>query len=66
MIDSIMRSQQKALDELRMESEELYQEAIKPDMHLLPFNSAGPVSTPPIDNYESPDGEYINITKKFD
>ncbi|XP_012538009.1 39S ribosomal protein L40, mitochondrial isoform X2 [Monomorium pharaonis] len=65
-IDSIFYSQQRALDELRAESEELYQEAIQMDFELLPYMAKGPLKTPPIKNYDSPDGEYINLTKKFD
>ncbi|GLV40523.1 mitochondrial ribosomal protein L40 [Carabus blaptoides fortunei] len=65
MIDRICASQQKALDELRKESEELYQEAIQIDARLLPFIARGPVSTPPIINYDSPDGDYNDITKKW-
>lgn len=66
LIDRILQSQQKALSELRKESEELYQEAIQKDLNLLPFTANGPVSTPPIENYDSPDGEYIDISKKWD
>ncbi|EZA57866.1 hypothetical protein DMN91_002756 [Ooceraea biroi] len=65
-IDSILYSQQKALDELRAESEELYQEAIQMDLALLPHTTKGPVKTPVIKNYDSPDGEYINTTRKFE
>lgn len=66
MVDKLLLSQQKALQELRYESEELYQEAIQPDLQLLPFKAIGPVSTPPIENYDSPDGEYLNVSKKWD
>ncbi|KAF7280956.1 hypothetical protein GWI33_005289 [Rhynchophorus ferrugineus] len=65
MIDRVMYCQQKALDELRNESEELYQEAIQPDFHLLPYKSVGPVETPRIENYDAPDGEYKDISKKW-
>lgn len=65
-IDSILYSQQKALDELRAESEDLYQEAIQLDLALLPHTAKGPVKTPAIKNYDSPDGEYTNTTRKFD
>lgn len=65
-IDSIFYSQQRALDELRAESEELYQEAIQPDLALLPYKAKGPLKTAPIENYNSPDGEYINTTRKFE
>lgn len=98
MIDSIFYSQQKALDELRAESEQLYQEAIRVinyfiyvgnnkiciillqyynlihdihlyfqnDFELLPYTIKGPSKTPAIENYDSPDGVYINMTRKFD
>jgi len=65
-IDSIVYSQQRALDELRAESEELYQEAIQIDLGLLPHTAKGPLKTPAIENYDNPDGEYTNTTRKFD
>lgn len=65
-VDKLLLSQQKALQELRYESEDLYQQAIQPDEKLLPIKVNGPVSTPPIKNYNSPDGEYINTTKTFE
>lgn len=66
IMDRLVQAQFKALEELRMESEELYQEAIQPDISLLPFKAKGPVSTPPIENYDSPDGDYIVEVKKWD
>lgn len=66
IMDRLMQSQSKALEELRLESEELYQEAIQPDMTLLPIKVKGPVATPPIQDYVSPDGEYILEAKKWD
>lgn len=66
MCDRIVMAQQWALDELKKESEELYQAAIQLDETLLPFKSKGPVETPPIENYDSPDGEYTNISKKWE
>lgn len=51
---SIQSSQEKALNELRIESEELYQSAIQLDEFLLPITMKGPVYTPPIKNYGSP------------
>lgn len=59
-------AQEKALQELRFESVELYEQAIQPDLNLVPFHAEGPVATPPIDKYESPDGDYTNISKKWD
>lgn len=85
MLDRIQYAQQRALDELRKESEELYQEAIQviwipinnlfiinnwcnfqPDFQLLPFVSDGPCRTPPIENYEAPDGDYLDVSRKWD
>lgn len=66
LMDQVILSQKKALAELRLESEELYQEAIQPDISLIPFFSKGPVATPPIEKYESPDGEYNDISRKWD
>lgn len=64
-IDRIMFHQQKALDELRNESEELYQEAIQIDFHMVPFTIVGPVETPPIEAYDVPDGDYQDVSKKW-
>lgn len=50
----LLMSQQRALNELRKESEELYQAAIQPDDLMLPIQVKGPVYTAPIKNYESP------------
>lgn len=65
-IDRIMAAQRRALDRLYEESEELYDEAIMPDLSLIPYEIRGTVATPPIKNYESPDGEYIDVSKKWD
>jgi large subunit ribosomal protein L40 len=66
MLDRILFAQQRALDELRNESEELYQEAMQIDFQLLPFKREGPMETPPIKNYDSPDGDYVDISKKWE
>lgn len=50
----IQQSQQRALNELRAESEELYQAAVQPDEILLPITVKGPTYTPPIKNYDVP------------
>ncbi|KAL8598376.1 hypothetical protein ACOMHN_032653 [Nucella lapillus] len=62
----VTRAQQRALAELRFESEELYQMAIQKDDTLIPLQFRGPVSTPPIKGYQPPDGEYIDVTKTYD
>ncbi|CAL4174295.1 unnamed protein product, partial [Meganyctiphanes norvegica] len=66
MIQTVISSQEKALEELRKESEELWLEAIQLNPTLLPLSLKGPVKTAPIANYDAPDGEYIDITKNWD
>ncbi|XP_076055629.1 mitochondrial ribosomal protein L40 [Oratosquilla oratoria] len=66
MIERVMAAREKALEELRKESEELYLEAIQIDPSLLPFRVKGPVATPPIEGYDAPDGEYIDVTRKWE
>lgn len=66
VINDLEYSQQRALNELREVSEELYQAAIEIDESFLPYQLTGPVETPPIENYQSPDGEYNDISKKWD
>lgn len=36
------------------------------DLGLLPHTAKGPLKTPAIENYDSPDGEYTNTTRKYD
>uniref|UniRef100_A0A336M717 Large ribosomal subunit protein mL40 n=1 Tax=Culicoides sonorensis TaxID=179676 RepID=A0A336M717_CULSO len=66
LMDQLVQAQQKALNELRLESEDLYQEAIQPDISFVPFFAKAPVATPPIENYDSPDGEYVDVSKKWE
>ncbi|ESO06603.1 hypothetical protein HELRODRAFT_155730 [Helobdella robusta] len=66
IINRVITSQRKALDELRKESEELYQMALQIDEKLIPFERQGPTDTPPIKDYTPPDGDYIDTTRKFD
>lgn len=35
------------------------------DDSYLPYDVIGPVHTPPIENYDTPDGEYIETTIKY-
>ncbi|XP_071806296.1 large ribosomal subunit protein mL40-like [Asterias amurensis] len=67
LIKDILRVQQKALQELRAESEDLYLAAVERDTNLFPFEVNGPVHTPPIPGYskDSPDGEYVDVTKQY-
>ncbi|KAI4474296.1 hypothetical protein M0802_015678, partial [Mischocyttarus mexicanus] len=65
IIDRFLSSQEKALKELKAESEELYNEAIQIDLTFLPYLNRGPCCTPPIKDYDSPDGEYKDMTIKY-
>ncbi|XP_015440221.1 PREDICTED: 39S ribosomal protein L40, mitochondrial [Dufourea novaeangliae] len=64
-IESILHSQKIALKELKAVSKQLYEEAIQFDETFLPYSALGPVNTPPIENYDSPDGAYIETTLKY-
>ncbi|XP_072443226.1 large ribosomal subunit protein mL40 isoform X2 [Chiloscyllium punctatum] len=65
MIQSMIKAQQQALQELRLESEQLYQAAIKQDQGLFPLELQGCSFTPPIADYQAPDGKYRDITKVY-
>jgi len=65
-IEKVKKSQQRALAELRAESEELYAKAIEVDFGLLPLSSPVLTTTPPIAGYEAPDGEHADATKTFE
>uniref|UniRef100_A0A023G7B2 Large ribosomal subunit protein mL40 n=1 Tax=Amblyomma triste TaxID=251400 RepID=A0A023G7B2_AMBTT len=65
MLERIVATQQKALEMLKDASEELYTAAIQADNGLLPAQFKAVVSTPPIENYEAPDGKYVDTTKKW-
>ncbi|XP_044145822.1 39S ribosomal protein L40, mitochondrial [Bufo gargarizans] len=64
-IACLLESQRKALEELRLESEELYNAAIRCDAGMLPLENSGPCNTPPISKYNPPDGKYNDITKVY-
>lgn len=65
MLERVVAAQQKALDMLKEESQELYDAAIQVDNGLFPFAQRAIVSTPPIKHYEAPDGKYVETTKKW-
>ena len=65
-INSSLQSQERALVELKELSPELYDKAIKPDAFLLPLSRTGPTITPPILGYQSPDGDYQDVTKTYE
>ncbi|XP_031996002.1 large ribosomal subunit protein mL40 isoform X1 [Hylobates moloch] len=64
-IRAMLEAQQEALEELRLESPKLHAEAIKRDPNLFPFEKEGPHYTPPIPNYQPPEGRYNDITKVY-
>ncbi|XP_034548769.1 39S ribosomal protein L40, mitochondrial [Notolabrus celidotus] len=64
-VELALEAQREALEELKLESEELYQAALKPDLLMFPFTHEGPTYTPPKEKYDAPDGKYNNITKVY-
>lgn len=64
-IRSMLKAQQEALQELQLTSPELHMEAIKRDPSLFPFEREGPDYTPPVSNYQPPEGRYHDITKVY-
>ncbi|XP_047618394.1 39S ribosomal protein L40, mitochondrial isoform X1 [Phacochoerus africanus] len=64
-IRSLLEAQEEALQELRLSSPELHAEATKRDPSLFPFERQGPDYTPPISDYQPPEGRYQDITKVY-
>ncbi|XP_056275434.1 39S ribosomal protein L40, mitochondrial [Pseudoliparis swirei] len=64
-VELALEAQREALEELKLESEELYLAALKPDPLLFPFTHEGPAYTPPKSKYEAPEGKYIDVTKVY-
>ncbi|RWS01957.1 39S ribosomal protein L40-like protein, partial [Dinothrombium tinctorium] len=63
---NMVRSQSKALKELRECSEQLYQAAISIDQNLIPFSDLKSVKlTPAVKDYTPPDGRKHDITKQW-
>ena len=79
LVDSVLLHRQQALEELRKESNDLYAEAIKPELGILDndtrifYKAVGPNSSPPIrKDFEDGqnkdwliDGHYEEMSKKF-
>jgi len=63
-LDKVILAQTRALDELRKESDPLYDAAVQIDPELIPFSLWGPVVTPPIEGYLQ-DGEYKDETPTY-
>ncbi|XP_028270132.1 large ribosomal subunit protein mL40 [Parambassis ranga] len=64
-VEFALKAQSEALEELKLESEELYKAALMPDPHLFPIVHEGPAYTPSIPKYEAPDGKYNDVTKVY-
>ncbi|EPY87008.1 mitochondrial ribosomal protein L40-like protein [Camelus ferus] len=64
-VRSLLQAQQEALRELQLTAPELHAEATKRDPGLFPFERQGPDYTPPISNYQPPEGRYHDITKVY-
>ncbi|XP_043103502.1 39S ribosomal protein L40, mitochondrial isoform X2 [Puntigrus tetrazona] len=64
-IKEALEAQRQALDELKLESEELYKAALSPDMDMFPIRHEGPSYTPAITNYEAPEGKYNDVTRVY-
>merc|ERR1712226_1740973 len=63
-LDKVLKAQIVALEELRAESESLYDAAIQFDPSLLGMELRGPCASPPVPGYLQ-DGEYKDTTPTF-
>ncbi|CAJ0597912.1 unnamed protein product [Cylicocyclus nassatus] len=64
-VRSALKAQRKALLELKKLDPELYEKAVAPASTSLPLVIQGPGLTPPIEDYQSPDGDYIDTTRSW-
>ncbi|CAF2410083.1 unnamed protein product [Rotaria sp. Silwood2] len=64
-ISRALKSQESALEQLKIESEELYEQALQVDSKLIPFLRRGPLYSLPNQNYDAPDGDYFDTTNYF-
>lgn len=64
-IRKMLIDQESALKALKEMSPELYQAAIQPADDYLPHCIQGPTLTAPINNYHSPDGDYVDTTPEW-
>ncbi|VDL70013.1 unnamed protein product [Nippostrongylus brasiliensis] len=60
-----LKRQRKALQELKLLDPVLYQKAVEPVSAPLHVVVHGPGLTPPIADYQSPDGDYIDTTRSW-
>uniref|UniRef100_A0A0K0DX57 Large ribosomal subunit protein mL40 n=2 Tax=Strongyloides stercoralis TaxID=6248 RepID=A0A0K0DX57_STRER len=64
-IKDVVNAQEIALNRLKILSPELYTSAIKIDEDIVKYNFEGPPQTQFHKNYQAPDGDFIDITKKW-
>uniref|UniRef100_A0A0N4ZNH6 Large ribosomal subunit protein mL40 n=1 Tax=Parastrongyloides trichosuri TaxID=131310 RepID=A0A0N4ZNH6_PARTI len=64
-IQKVNSAQEKALDRLKVLSPSLHAAAIELDETKIKFNFQGPPQTQFKKNYEAPDGDFIDVTKKW-
>jgi len=62
----MIKSQEKALAELKKDNKSLYEMAIQIDENLIQLKFNGPFYTPPIKSYEAPEGDYNDVTYLYD
>ncbi|CAF3338836.1 unnamed protein product [Rotaria socialis] len=65
LMSRAFKSQEDALEQLKLESEELYDKALQVDSKLIPFIRRGPLYSLPNSNYDAPDGDYFDTTNYF-
>jgi len=65
LISRALKSQENALEQLKMENEELYEKALQVDNKLIPFVRRGSLYSLPNPNYDAPDGDYFDTTNYF-
>ncbi|UJR20919.1 hypothetical protein I4U23_024028 [Adineta vaga] len=65
LISRALKSQENALEQLKQESEQLYEQAIQVDTKLIPYIRRGPLYSLPNPSYDAPDGDYFDTTNYF-
>ena len=65
-ISVMVKSQEKALRNLKKDDEKLYEMAISLDEKLIELKFNGPSYTPAIKAYDAPEGDYIDVTYLYD
>ncbi|XP_003744363.1 39S ribosomal protein L40, mitochondrial [Galendromus occidentalis] len=65
IISAMLHCQNAALEDLKEADPGLYDAAMQPDLSLIPFKIDAVTETPPLKNYQPPDGKYTETTKKW-